>query len=342
MVFSRRHPKVRALSFQRLLTRRVGDLDLWPEDTFRECLIALRHELQARNISFYPHIYFGEEPWGCIDGTASVEIPFYLANNELRRIAERYYVSYTKLELMMLLRHETGHAILYSYRLWKRDDWKRLFGNFHRRYLNFYDYDPHSKDFVRYLHYVGNPHYAQKHPDDDFAETFAVWLDPGSKWKWNYRKWPGAREKLSYVERLFRREGVAERRPLKIRRNESGSYRNIVSSVAEYFEIERKVDPRLKEYAQDLKEIFPELSPRIRNSIRADLFIQNYSEYLEGELVTWIAGADRRDIRIFLREVQIICALNNLRLRTDQSTTKLIDLVILSTYYLMKRLHHLR
>ena len=108
------------------MTRRVCDLDLWPTGALRECLIALRHELRSKNIAFYPHFYFGEEPWGCIDRTASVEIPFYLANNELRRIAERYYFSYSKPEIMMLLRHETGHALLYSYKLWKRDDWKKI------------------------------------------------------------------------------------------------------------------------------------------------------------------------------------------------------------------------
>jgi len=72
--------------------------------------------------------------------------------------------------------------------------------------------------------------------------------------------------------------------------------------------------------------------------IRADLFIQNYSEYLEKELVTWIAKADRRDVRKYLRELQTLCALNNLQVRPDQATEKLVELVIISTYHLLKRL----
>src|SRR5436309_13803850 len=177
---SRQRPRLRELSFQQLLNQRIGDLELRPADTLRECLIQLRQELKLNRISFYPQFYFGEEPWGCIDRTGSVEIPFYLANKQVRRVAERYYVSYSKKEIMMLLRHETGHAVNYIYKLWTRDDWKRVFGKFNKPYRNFYDFDRQSKAFVRYLHYIGSTHYAQKHPDDDFAETFAVWLDPSS------------------------------------------------------------------------------------------------------------------------------------------------------------------
>src|SRR5204863_5959904 len=137
-----------------------------------------------------------------------------------------------------------------------------------------------------------------------------------------------AREKLQYVDRVLRRERVADRRPLKVRYNDSHNYRNIVSTVAEYFEIEKKVDPRLKEYMQDLKEIFPGVSPRTRNFIRADMFIQNYWDYLEGELVTWIERANRHEVRNYLCDIQTLCALKNLRLRPDEATEKLVESVI--------------
>ena len=342
MVLSPKHPRVRELSFQQLLTRRVCELDLRAEDTLRECLIQLRRELKRVHIGFFPHFYFGEEPWGCIDCTGSVEIPFYLANRSLRRVAQRYYISYSKKELLMLLRHVTGHAINYAYRLWRHDDWKRLFGNFHKRYRHYYPYSAGSRSHVLYLHRIGNPHYAQKHPDEDFAESFAVWLDPASKWKWNYRSWNGALEKLKYVDRLFRKERVAERRPLKVRYDETGNYRTIGSTVAEYFAIEREVDPRVKEYVQDLKDIFSGTQNSRRRRVRADLFIQNYSGYLEGELVTWIAKADRRDVRKYLREIRTICALSKLTLHPDQATEKLVELVIVSTYHLLNRLQFIR
>src|SRR5256885_16928343 len=134
MRLSRKYSRARELSFQQILNARIADLDLRPAGTLRDCLIQVRHELKRNHISFFPHFYFGEEPWGCIDRTGSIEIPFYLANNELRRIAERYYMSYSKHEIMMLLRHETGHALNYVYRLWNRDDWNKLFGSFKKRY----------------------------------------------------------------------------------------------------------------------------------------------------------------------------------------------------------------
>ena len=342
MTISQKHPRVRELSFQQLLNQRIADLDLRPKDTLRTCLIQLRRELKSKHIAYFPHFYFGDEPWGCIDRTGSIEIPFYIANKTLHRIAKRYYISYSKEEMMMLLRHETGHAVNYVYKLWQRKDWKRIFGNFRKHYRNFYGYDTYSKEHVRYLHYIGNPHYAQKHPDEDFAETFAVWLDPESKWKWNYRKWSGALEKLRFVDHLFRREGIAERRPLKIRYDESGSYRTMEETIAEYFTIEKKIDPRVKEYTQDLREIFSGVGPRARRFIRAELFIQNYGEYLEEELATWIAGVDKRDVQTYLRELQTICALNSLRLYPDQATEKLVELVIVSTYHMLQRMRRIR
>lgn len=342
MTISPKHPRVRELSFQQLLNQRINELDLRPSDMLRECLIQLRRELKKNHIAYFPHIYFGDEPWGCIDRTGSIEIPFYIANKALQRVARKYYISYSKDEMMMLLRHEVGHALNYAHKLWQRRDWKRMFGPFRQRYRNFYSYDPYSKHYVRYLHYIGNPHYAQKHPDEDFAETFAVWLDPNSKWKWNYRRWNGALDKLRYVDCLFRKEKVAIRRPLKVRYNESKSYKEMDQTVAEYFAIEKKVDLRVKEYTQDLKEIFSGIGARARRVIRAELFIQNYSEYLEEELSTWIAGLDKRDARVYLRELQTICALNNLRIHPDQATEKLVELVIVATYHVLNRLRRLR
>ncbi len=342
MTYSRRHPYIRKLSFQKLLTQQVRELALRPADTLRSCLIQLRRELKKNKIGFFPHFYLGEEPWGCVDRTGSVGIPFYLANNDLRRIAEKYSVAYSKQEIMMLLRHEAGHAVTYAYKLWTRPDWKILFGKFQSNYRTFYNYDPYSKDYVRYLHYIGNPHYAQKHPDEDFAETFAVWLDPNSKWKWNYRRWKGALQKLRFVERIVRKEHLAEHRPLKVRYTDPDHYRTIQGTVAEYSEIERKIDPRIKEYTLDLKQIFSTGSGHGRRLIRADLFIRNYGDYIEEELVTWIADADRRDVRSYLRDLRTICRLHDLRVHPDHATEKLVELVIVSTYHILNRLRRIR
>lgn len=342
MTLSKKHPRVRELSFQKLLNQPIHEMNLRPEGMLRDSLIQLRHELKKNHIEFFPHFYFGEEPWGCIDRTGSVEIPFYLANLSLQRIAKRYYMPYSKEEVMMILRHETGHALNYAYKLWKRDDWKQMFGRFHKKYRNFYSYDAYSKSYVRYLHYIGHPHYAQKHPDEDFAESFAVWLDPASKWKWNYRRWGDATAKLKFVDRMFRKEKIAERRPLKVKYKELDSYTKIETTLAEYFQIEKKVDKRVREYIEDMKEIFSGVSPRAKSSIRADLFIGNYAQYLEEELTTWLWGTDKREVRKYLREIQTICALNNLRVHPDHATEKLVEIVIVSTYHLLQKLRRIR
>ena len=125
---------------------------------------------------------------------------------------------------------------------------------------------------------------------------------------------------------------------MRVRYDERDNYKTITSTVAEYFAIEKKIDPRVKEYTDDLKEIFPDSSTKSHHLSRADLFIQHYSKYLEEELVTWIAKADRRDVIKYLRELQTLCALNNLHVHPDETTEKLVEIVIVSTYYLLKRL----
>jgi hypothetical protein len=83
----------------------------------------------------------------------------------------------------MYLRHEAGHAFNYAYRLYQTPEWRELFGPFNRPYRERYRPIPFDRNFVRHI----EGWYAQKHPDEDFAETFAVWLTPGSRWRVRYR-----------------------------------------------------------------------------------------------------------------------------------------------------------
>src|SRR5258708_11911410 len=109
------------------------------------------------------------------------------------------------LENNVYLRHEAGLAFNYAYKLQRMPEWKTLFGPFRRRYLDNYRPVPFSRDFVRHL--AG--WYAQKHPDEDFAETFAVWLTPRSNWRKKYRGWK-AMAKLRYMDRIARQLRNAE------------------------------------------------------------------------------------------------------------------------------------
>jgi len=97
----------------------------------------------------------------------------------------------------MYMRHEAGHVFNYAYRLYTTPEWRRLFGPFFRAYRDEYRPVPFSRNYVRHI----EGWYAQKHPDEDFAETFAVWLTPRSAWRRRYKGWP-ALQKLRYVERV--------------------------------------------------------------------------------------------------------------------------------------------
>jgi hypothetical protein len=184
---------------QRLLGRRISELDLRVVDTRVERLTRqLYDELDARGIAFRPPVYLSDQ-WGCPDGTPLIGVPFYLADPRLERIeAEMSGGVEDDVEAMRYLRHEAGHAINYAFELYARPEWRTTFGPYSAPYRERYRADPFSREHVR--HILG--WYAQKHPDEDFAETFAVWLTPGLDWRREYDGWP-ALLKLEYVDRVM-------------------------------------------------------------------------------------------------------------------------------------------
>jgi len=130
-----------------------------------------------------------------------VALPFYLAHPRLIKLerSRMLYVEGATLETcMQYLRHEIGHAILHAYRLNRRRRWQRTFGSSSKPYPRAYQPNPASR---RYVHHLPG-WYAQSHPEEDFAETFAVWLRPHSGWRRRYRGWP-ALKKLEYVDSLM-------------------------------------------------------------------------------------------------------------------------------------------
>lgn len=154
-------------------------------------------------IVFRPETYLSDE-WGCPSGTPVIGIPFYLADPVLCAMEDEMtgVEAESDAEVIVFLRHEAGHAFNYAYRLYEKKSWRDTFGQFSRPYREEYKPAPFSMDFVR--HAPG--WYAQKHPDDDFAETFAVWLDPKSAWREKYSG-TAALAKLRYVEKAVARYG---------------------------------------------------------------------------------------------------------------------------------------
>ena len=235
-----------------LLSKRISDLGLRIEGSELEPMIQrLYAELEAACLQFKPPIYLTDE-WGCPEGVPVIGVPFYLASPKLaqieREIAENLE---TAEESMMYLRHEAGHAFNYAYVLYETEEWHRVFGPYSRPYLENYRPNPFSQDYVR--HIAG--WYAQKHPDEDFAETFAVWLTPHSDWRARYAG-TGALRKLEYVDHVLRAVGGEPPKVQPTRRDMP--VEEMTYTVGDYYD--RRREPRVEIpplwFDGDLRQLF--------------------------------------------------------------------------------------
>jgi hypothetical protein len=166
-------------------------------------------ELSLRGIRFRPHCWLAQE-WFSPDGIPGIAIPFYLAHKRLMSIERRFMREVeggNRNWLMRILRHEAGHAIDSAYRLRRRKQWRAIFGPASLPYPDTYRPRPGSRRFVQHL----GAWYAQAHPTEDFAETFAVWLKPNSQWRREYAGWP-AYAKLQFIESLA--QEIGDQKPL--------------------------------------------------------------------------------------------------------------------------------
>lgn len=184
-------------------TTPLRDLKLAITGTRLEPIIRdFEHELAAAGIErLRPRFYLSTE-WGVPFGTISIGIPFYLARPDLLALhAERigHVEGFDRSDILRYLRHEMGHVVNYAYRLYERESWVEQFGSMTQPYVEDYYPQPFSTRYV--IHLPG--WYAQKHPDEDWSETFAVWMTPGRNWHELYAPWPGALEKLNYCDRLM-------------------------------------------------------------------------------------------------------------------------------------------
>ena len=197
----RREPAWTRLTDAELLRTRFCDLRLTLRNSEIESqLREITRSLRARGIRFRPHVWLSEE-WFSPDGVPGIAVPFYMAHPRLQRLERRFMGEVEGGNanwLTRILRHEIGHALDNAYRLRRRKEWRRTFGRASRPYPDIYRPRPASRDFVLHLGHW----YAQSHPTEDFAETFAVWLQPRARWRREYQDLPALR-KLEYVDKLM-------------------------------------------------------------------------------------------------------------------------------------------
>jgi Putative zinc-binding metallo-peptidase len=267
-----------------LLQLRLKDLKVSIEGTWLEgCLEDLYDELAQRGLRIRPHAWISNE-WFSPDDTPGIAIPFYLAHPRLMRLERKMMIDVeggTVPECMRILRHEAGHVVQASYRLQRRRRWQELFGPSSTRYPQYYRPNPASRRYVYHLPLW----YAQSHPDEDFAETFAVWLAARSNWRKRYAGWP-ALKKLEYVDELMA-EIATEKRVLT-RRLRVDPLSRLTQTLAEHYDKKRAhyaVDSP-KVYDRDLRRIFSD-DPKHRRSPAASAFLRRNRARIRETVSRW-------------------------------------------------------
>ncbi len=262
---------------QAILDLRLCDLDLSVERSpVAERIETVLRELQGRDLRLRPHFWFSDE-WACPDGVPGVSVPFYLAHPRLVALERTQMLEAEgarRSDCLRLLRHEVGHAVHHAYGLSRRRGWREHFGSCARPYPDYYKPNPRSKSYV--LHLPG--WYAQSHPAEDFAETFAVWLRPGSRWRQRYAGWP-AHRKLSYVDTLMTELSTA--RPRVTKRVRPYALSRLTTTLREHYESKRAhyVPEAPRIYDEDLHRLFS-ADVRHRSRTTAMMFLRRHKRAL--------------------------------------------------------------
>ncbi len=246
-------------------------------------LSAFTKTCERKGLRFRPHVWLSSE-WFTPDGVPGIALPFYLAHPRLMRLEARQMLRCEgagEKECLRILRHEAGHCIDNAYHLHRRKRWRELFGPYTRRYPQHYHFQPHSRNYVLHL----DAWYAQAHPSEDFAETFAVWLAPGSKWRQRYREWPALR-KLEYVDELMRE--IADK-PARLRnRQKVEPLSQLNKTLRTHYRQKRMhyADEFPDFYDSDLRKLFSD-DPHYRSRMTAAHFLRSIRKELRETVAEW-------------------------------------------------------
>jgi hypothetical protein len=330
-------PQAETLSAERpaepvsLPNTRICDLGLTLEGSDVEKFVhQLHQELEEKKIKkFKPACYLTDE-WGCPSGEPVIGVPFYLARKDLAQIEAEHNDLEDSREIMKYLRHEAGHAFNYAYRLHRTPEWKHLFGPYRRPYRENYRPVLFSKDYVRYL----PGWYAQKHPDEDFAETFAVWMTPRSGWRRKYRGW-GAMAKLQYMDRIARQLGSVD--PLRKRGVPDITVADMEMTVGEFYRHSTEQIPLLEvNLDEDLAAMF-NAQRKKKSAEPAEKFLERHRKTLVDQLASWTA-MQRPLLRKLVQSMQRRSAEMGLTIDRRREAEHLSELTVFVTTVVMNHL----
>ena len=319
----------------KLLDLRICDLNISIEGSVLEPRIAqLLSELEARGLTgFDPHFWLSAE-WFSPDGVPGVAIPFYLAHPRLEKLERTWMLEVeggTHEWCMKILRHEAGHAIDNAYRLRTRLRRQRVFGPSYMQYPAYYTPKPYSKSYVLHL----DSWYAQSHPDEDFAETFALWLNPDSDWRTRYADWP-ALKKLQYMDTLMTE---LRGKPMLVRsRRKVEAIQSLKKTLRAHYERKRRhygvLHPHF--YDRDLRRLFSD-SPEYARHMKAARFIARVRKDARRLVAEW-TGEYQYTIDQVIEDMIRRANELNLRLKEPEEQAR-VDFVILLTVQTMNYLH---
>ena len=319
---------------QELLDVRIKDLGLTLDGTWVEsCIQQLYAELEKRDIALRPHCWLSDE-WFSPTNVPGIGIPFYLVHPRLIRLERSMMLEAegaSRAECMRILRHEAGHAMQHGYRLHRRPSYQRLFGMSSTKYPTFYRPKPASRNYVQHL----RAYYAQAHPEEDYAETFAVWLDPASNWSTRYAGWP-AQRKVAYLDRLMR--DIAGRRPAVSSRREVDPLPQLEKTLREHYLAKREhygLDhPDF--YESDLGHMFSS-APEYAQNPSAARFLRKIRREARATVASF-TDSYQYTIEQLIEKIILRCRDLNLRLTESEDTTK-TDFMVFLTVQTMNYLH---
>lgn len=330
----RRKPAWATADDGRLLMMRLCDLDVSIEGTQLQSWIEeIGAELEERDLRFTPHFWVSDE-WFTPGGVTGIAVPFYMAHPRLLKLERSMMLEAegaSREDCLRILRHEVGHAIDHAFRLGRRPRWKRMFGDPARPYPTSYLPKPTSRKYVQHL----ASWYAQAHPDEDFAETFAVWLTPRSNWRRRYQKWP-ALKKLEYVDELMRQ--IAGRKPPVRNRRVVDPLSTITRTLAEHYRRKQRLYgtnyPDF--YDRDLRRLFTGAPEHHRNPSAA-AFLRQIRPEVRRQIAQW-TGVSQYTLDQVITEIIGRCNELSLRIAGDRDKIK-TNLVIVLTMHTMNFLH---
>ena len=319
---------------EKLLGLRICNLRLSLQGSpVAEQIREIELELSSHNLVFKPHFWLSDE-WFSPDGVPGVAVPFYLAHPRLAKLEMIQMLEVeggTPESCRRILRHELGHAIENAYRLRRIRKRQEVFGRSSQPYPKYYTPRPYSKSYVLHL----DMWYAQSHPDEDFAETFAVWLAPNSQWKERYADWP-ALKKLEYMDSLM--NSLAGLQPTVRMKERVDPITRIRKTLKEYYEQKRRrfglAHPTF--YDRDLQRLFSD-QPAFKNNPTAASFIHRLRGQVRRHVAKW-TGEYQYTIDRLMEDMIRRCRELNLHVAGPEDQVRM-EFIVLLTLQTMNYLH---